>query len=286
MSEADAANSVTISTTRAGWLQKWTNPLQGYQDRWVVLDGKTVSYYLSPHLANEQVCRGSIALKHATIKILHNSSRNFEVLLGERCFHLRASNEIERQAWISALQLAKNPNSEPRSPIVSRTGRKELLSTPKSKRKTTIDTPTRIMNSFVPRPGPGELDSSVAYSSSEEGSVSSSTAATPRHSSVPSLRIGFQDNENLRNCLREVLTQHQALSQQSESLIAKLPDAVSEEMSEVIGMNAGSMIGSTSELVNALVLWQQKWGRLLRKSNAKVKEVEEQVELSQQQPNA
>lgn len=44
-------------------------------------------------------------------------------------------------------------------------------------------------------------------------------------------------------------------------------------MSEVIGMNAGSMIGSTSELVNALVLWQQKWGRLLRKSNAKVKEV-------------
>lgn len=52
-----------------------------------------------------QSCRGSIHLESA---ILHSyDSCSFDVSSGPKTFHLRAHNEVEKQNWISAIELAK-----------------------------------------------------------------------------------------------------------------------------------------------------------------------------------
>ncbi|KAL3182613.1 hypothetical protein MRX96_034529 [Rhipicephalus microplus] len=67
-----------------GWLAKWTNYLKGYQKRWFVLSNGLLSYYRN-QAEMAHTCRGTISLT----------------------FHLKASNEIERQKWVTALELAK-----------------------------------------------------------------------------------------------------------------------------------------------------------------------------------
>uniref|UniRef100_A0A3B4B2Z1 PH domain-containing protein n=1 Tax=Periophthalmus magnuspinnatus TaxID=409849 RepID=A0A3B4B2Z1_9GOBI len=76
-----------------GWLFKWTNYIKGYQRRWFVLKmGHT--------------CRGTINL--ATANIAVEDSCNFIISNGgAQTYHLKASSEIERQRWITALELAK-----------------------------------------------------------------------------------------------------------------------------------------------------------------------------------
>ena len=53
-------------------------------------------------------CRGTISLHGAVIHTEHASS-NFVVSNGggTQTFHLRATNEVERQKWVTALELAK-----------------------------------------------------------------------------------------------------------------------------------------------------------------------------------
>ena len=53
-------------------------------------------------------CRGTISLHGAVIHTEHASS-NFVVSNGggTQTFHLRATNEDERQKWVTALELAK-----------------------------------------------------------------------------------------------------------------------------------------------------------------------------------
>lgn len=51
-------------------------------------------------------CRGTINLAGAFIDTI--DSCNFVITNGpSQVFHLRASNEIERQRWVTALELAK-----------------------------------------------------------------------------------------------------------------------------------------------------------------------------------
>ncbi|CAG2110463.1 unnamed protein product [Medioppia subpectinata] len=89
-----------------GWLQKWTNYLKGYQKRWFVLSNGLLSYYRNP-MEMSQSCRGTISLVSAVIHT--EDSCNFVIANGgtTQTFHLRAANEIERQKWVTALELAK-----------------------------------------------------------------------------------------------------------------------------------------------------------------------------------
>ncbi|KAL5016149.1 hypothetical protein ScPMuIL_005738 [Solemya velum] len=88
-----------------GWLYKWTNYLKGYQKRWFVLQNGLLSYYRT-QAEMAHTCRGTINLATAFIYtedscsiIISNS--------GTQTFHLKATSEIERQKWVTALELAK-----------------------------------------------------------------------------------------------------------------------------------------------------------------------------------
>ena len=110
-----------------GWLHKWTNYIKGYQKRWFILSNGVLSYYryciyLSNYLRNITVtdmqlldrnqaemahtCRGSIRLQGAMI---HTEDTCHFVIsnAGTNTFHLRAGTEVERQRWVTALELAK-----------------------------------------------------------------------------------------------------------------------------------------------------------------------------------
>ncbi|XP_022252408.1 oxysterol-binding protein 1-like [Limulus polyphemus] len=88
-----------------GWLHKWTNYLKGYQKRWFVLSNGLLSYYRNQaEMAHS--CRGTINLVSAVIHTVDSS--NFIISNGgTQTFHLKATNEIERQRWVTALELAK-----------------------------------------------------------------------------------------------------------------------------------------------------------------------------------
>ncbi|XP_016891020.1 oxysterol-binding protein 1-like isoform X2 [Cynoglossus semilaevis] len=97
--------SPTTGDTYKGWLFKWTNYIKGYQRRWFVLSNGLLSYYRS-HAEMGHTCRGTINL--ATANIVVEDSCNFVISNGgAQTYHLKASSEIERQRWITALELAK-----------------------------------------------------------------------------------------------------------------------------------------------------------------------------------
>lgn len=98
-------NSAQNEPTMKGWLFKWTNYLKGYQRRWFVLQNGLLSYYRN-QAEMSHTCRGSISLHGA---LIHTVDACTFVISngGTQTFHIRASNEVERQSWVTALELAK-----------------------------------------------------------------------------------------------------------------------------------------------------------------------------------
>uniref|UniRef100_A0A8C3L928 Oxysterol-binding protein n=1 Tax=Chrysolophus pictus TaxID=9089 RepID=A0A8C3L928_CHRPC len=89
---------------KMGWLFKWTNYLKGYQRRWFVLSNGLLSYYRT-QAEMAHTCRGTINLSTAHIDT--EDSCNIVLSNGGRTYHLKASSEVERQRWVTALELAK-----------------------------------------------------------------------------------------------------------------------------------------------------------------------------------
>ncbi|XP_036323400.1 oxysterol-binding protein 1 [Rhagoletis pomonella] len=88
-----------------GWLMKWTNYIKGYQRRWFVLSRGVLSYYRNQAEMNH-TCRGTISLHGALIHTV--DSCTFVISNGgTQTFHIKAANEVERQSWVTALELAK-----------------------------------------------------------------------------------------------------------------------------------------------------------------------------------
>ncbi|XP_058889291.1 oxysterol-binding protein 2-like isoform X5 [Acipenser ruthenus] len=117
---APAGAPVPGSDTYKGWLFKWTNYIKGYQRRWFVLSNGLLSYYRSMDLCFLEICghvnsrtqaemahtcRGTINLAMAHIDT--EDSCNIVLTSGGRSYHLKASSEVERQRWVTALELAK-----------------------------------------------------------------------------------------------------------------------------------------------------------------------------------
>ncbi|XP_068102548.1 oxysterol-binding protein 2 isoform X1 [Hyperolius riggenbachi] len=108
MSSSGSALPSTPATpgpdTYKGWLFKWTNYLKGYQRRWFVLSNGLLSYYRT-QAEMAHTCRGTINLSTAHIDT--EDSCNIVLSNGGRTYHLKASCEVERQRWVTALELAK-----------------------------------------------------------------------------------------------------------------------------------------------------------------------------------
>uniref|UniRef100_A0AAR5P8P0 PH domain-containing protein n=1 Tax=Dendroctonus ponderosae TaxID=77166 RepID=A0AAR5P8P0_DENPD len=94
-----------LEPTMKGWLFKWTNYLKGYQRRWFVLQNGHLSYYRN-QAEMAHTCRGSISLQGALIYTV--DACTFVISNGgTQTFHIKASSEVERQSWVTALELAK-----------------------------------------------------------------------------------------------------------------------------------------------------------------------------------
>lgn len=105
MSESKAPTPTPAGDTYKGWVFKWTNYIKGYQRRWFVLSNGLLSYYRT-QAEMGHTCRGTINLATATINV--DDACNFVISNGgAQTYHLKASCEIERQRWITALELAK-----------------------------------------------------------------------------------------------------------------------------------------------------------------------------------
>ncbi|XP_014209543.1 oxysterol-binding protein 1 isoform X2 [Copidosoma floridanum] len=112
MAAAVATSSTTSAESKTsqhgakkGWLFKWTNYLKGYQRRWFVLDNGLLSYYRNPSEMSH-TCRGTISLHGALIHTV--DACTFVVSNGgTQTFHIKAATEVERQEWVTALELAK-----------------------------------------------------------------------------------------------------------------------------------------------------------------------------------
>ncbi|XP_056141748.1 pleckstrin homology domain-containing family A member 8 isoform X2 [Lampris incognitus] len=90
-----------------GILYKWTNYISGWQPRWFVLDGGTLSYYDSQEDAWKG-CKGSIKISVCEIQVHSSDFTRVDLIIpGEQYFYLRAINAAERQKWLVALGTAK-----------------------------------------------------------------------------------------------------------------------------------------------------------------------------------
>ncbi|XP_074540077.1 pleckstrin homology domain-containing family A member 8 [Halichoeres trimaculatus] len=90
-----------------GMLYKWTNYISGWQPRWFVLEGGTLSYYDSQEDAWKG-CKGSIKISVCEIQVHSSDSTRVDLTIpGEQYFYLRAINAAERQKWLVALGTAK-----------------------------------------------------------------------------------------------------------------------------------------------------------------------------------
>lgn len=106
MSSASGETSGSDSAEYRGWLLKWTNYIKGYRQRWFVLSDGLLSYYRS-QAEMAHTCRGTINLAGASLE--SEDSCNFVISNGgAQVFHLRARSEVDRQRWITALELAKD----------------------------------------------------------------------------------------------------------------------------------------------------------------------------------
>uniref|UniRef100_A0A8C4Z3A2 Oxysterol-binding protein n=1 Tax=Gadus morhua TaxID=8049 RepID=A0A8C4Z3A2_GADMO len=105
MSEPKPPTPTPAGDTYKGWVFKWTNYIKGYQRRWFVLSNGLLSYYRT-QAEMGHTCRGTINLATASIAV--DDACNFVISNGgTQTYHLKASCEVERQRWITALELAK-----------------------------------------------------------------------------------------------------------------------------------------------------------------------------------
>ncbi|XP_041727674.1 pleckstrin homology domain-containing family A member 8 isoform X2 [Coregonus clupeaformis] len=90
-----------------GILYKWTNYISGWQPRWFVLEGGTLSYYDSQE-DSWKGCKGSIKISVCEIQVHSSDFTRVDLTIpGEQYFYLRAINAAERQKWLVALGSAK-----------------------------------------------------------------------------------------------------------------------------------------------------------------------------------
>ena len=67
--EIGASQAKERLVEKEGYLSKWTNYIHGWQDRYVVLQNGTISYFKNKS-DRELGCRGSLSLGKAVIEVL------------------------------------------------------------------------------------------------------------------------------------------------------------------------------------------------------------------------
>lgn len=89
-----------------GQLQKWTNPLKGWQPRWFCVDKQQgVLHYYTSEDKRKQPPRGSLHLWGAVVSPSEEDSQSFSISgTNSEVYKLRAVDAKQRQYWVSRLR--------------------------------------------------------------------------------------------------------------------------------------------------------------------------------------
>ncbi|CAI5445492.1 unnamed protein product [Caenorhabditis angaria] len=99
--------AIESNSEKSGWLQKWTNYIKGYRQRWFVLDSNgMLSYYRSPNEVGH-TCRGSVNMQEARL-LLDKSTSAIVISAASQTFHVKAHNEEDKKQWIQKLNYARH----------------------------------------------------------------------------------------------------------------------------------------------------------------------------------
>ncbi|XP_042898192.1 ceramide transfer protein [Parasteatoda tepidariorum] len=93
-----------------GTLNKWTNYIHGWQDRYIVLKDGTLAYYKSED-DTAYGCRGAISIFKAIIKPHEFDECRFDVSVHDCVWYLRAETPEERNRWVETLEAYKGDSA-------------------------------------------------------------------------------------------------------------------------------------------------------------------------------
>ncbi|KAM3873478.1 oxysterol-binding protein-related protein 10 [Diretmus argenteus] len=105
-----------------GVLSKYTNLLQGWQNRYFVLDPEVgqLQYYLNEHSSSRGPPRGTLPLLGASVVSSDEFPHMFAVhSAGGDSYKLRASDGPEQQLWMTQLQLCSRRHSDSSAKVMS-----------------------------------------------------------------------------------------------------------------------------------------------------------------------
>lgn len=265
------------SSRYKGWLWKWTNYVKGYQKRWFVLSNGLLSYYKSQAEVSV-ACRGTVILAGATI--VTEDSCHFTISNGSaHRYHLKAGSEVERQKWITALELAKSVST---SLLDSEESSDGEASPPNSARRSvsSIDRPSSSSKSK-------NAGQDTANETSDENKQIKATL-------VP-LEVKLTDLETcnkligkhgaaLLGALAELENLDKQKSGQSSANLTKLK-AVNER-AMLFRITSSAMISSCNEFLQVAKVQSKKWQKMLTHERDQRLRLEETVETLAKQHNS
>ncbi|GMS89356.1 hypothetical protein PENTCL1PPCAC_11531, partial [Pristionchus entomophagus] len=129
-------SSHSESVEKSGWMSKWTNYIKGYRQRWFVLDKramnlrkrlrgakKSLGCVWRPSNRSEKLshiqfeesqsevgeaCRGGSINLHEARVLSDKVTSNIVIAHSTQTFHLKAQNDLDREAWLKALEYARH----------------------------------------------------------------------------------------------------------------------------------------------------------------------------------
>ena len=99
-----------------GTLNKWTNYIHGWQQRFMALKDGTLVYYKSAS-ETDFGCRGAISVAKASVASHELDELRFDVSVGDSVWYLRAATVEDRERWVQGLQQATNRAALPQRQV-------------------------------------------------------------------------------------------------------------------------------------------------------------------------
>jgi len=95
-----------------GTLNKWTNYIHGWQQRFMAVKDGTLVYYKSAS-ETDFGCRGAISVAKAAVVSHELDELRFDVSVGDSVWYLRAATVEDRERWVAGLQGASARSALP-----------------------------------------------------------------------------------------------------------------------------------------------------------------------------
>jgi len=95
----------------SGTLNKWTNYIHGWQQRYIALKDGTLVYYKSAS-ETDFGCRGAISIQKAHVTPHEFDELRFDVSVNDCVWYLRATTIEDRERWVTALDTYKRREAD------------------------------------------------------------------------------------------------------------------------------------------------------------------------------